>query len=85
MTGLPASRLGFKNRGLIKEGYVADITIFDFNEVKDNATYDSWDLPPDGIHHVLVNGQLTVKDGKHLKVKNGKILKPDNENKKEVL
>ncbi len=74
-TSLPASRLGLADRGLIRPGYKADIVTFDLATIKDNATYENWTLPPSGIKHVLVNGQLTAKEGVHLKVKAGVVLK----------
>ncbi|MHA1716266.1 MAG: N-acyl-D-amino-acid deacylase family protein, partial [Promethearchaeota archaeon] len=75
MTGMAAQRLGLKDRGFIREGYHADIVIFDLNKIKDNSTYDNWTSKPSGIIHVLVNGKLTVKDGMHAGVKNGLVLK----------
>ena len=74
-TGLPASRLGLDDRGLIKPGYKADIVTFDLATIKDNASFEKWDVPPSGIKHVLVNGMLTAQDGEHLGVKNGQVLK----------
>ncbi|MHA1684285.1 MAG: N-acyl-D-amino-acid deacylase family protein [Promethearchaeota archaeon] len=74
MTALPATRLGLHDRGTIKEGYRADIVTFDYNRIQDNATYEKWNAPPDGIHHVIVNGKITVREGMHLKVKAGEIL-----------
>ena len=80
-TGLPASRLGLTDRGLIKPGYKADIVTFDMATIKDNASYENWKAPPSGIKHVFVNGVLTAEDGTHLGMKNGQILR--NKKKKE--
>jgi len=74
-TGLPASRLGLEDRGQIKPGCKADIVTFDLTTIKDNASFEKWDVPPSGIKHVFVNGILTARDGEHLGVKNGQILK----------
>lgn len=79
-TGLPASRLSLDDRGLIKPGYKADIVTFDLATIKDNASYENWNAPPSGIKHVFVNGMLTAKDGVHLGVKNGQILKKRKKN-----
>ncbi|HWO78469.1 MAG TPA: D-aminoacylase [Bacillus sp. (in: firmicutes)] len=75
MTGAPAQLLRLKNRGLIKEGYAADIVIFDPDTIKDNATYEDPLQEPTGIHYVFVNGQLTVEDGKFLGVTAGQVLR----------
>lgn len=77
MTGMPAARLGLGDRGVLKAGAKADVVVFDYQKIIDHATYDEWDAPPDGIVHVLVNGHHTVRDGVHLKVKHGRILKPE--------
>jgi len=75
MTSLPAKKIGLKNRGILKEGYWADITIFDKNKIKDEATYNNPHQYPKGIHYVIVNGKLVVNNGKITKIKPGKILK----------
>ena len=75
MTGMPAQKLGLKDRGLLKEGFFADITIFDQKTIADKATFTNPHNYSKGIKHVLVNGKLTIKDGKHEGVMNGEILK----------
>ena len=75
MTGMPAQKLSLKDRGLLKEGFFADITIFDQNTIADKATFTNPHNYSKGIKHVLVNGKLTIKDGKHEGVMNGEILK----------
>ena len=74
MTSLPASRFKFSNRGLIKQGYQADIVIFDPDTVKDMATFDQPHAYPTGIHTVLVNGEITISEGQHTGVRAGMIL-----------
>jgi N-acyl-D-aspartate/D-glutamate deacylase len=64
MTGLPAGNVGLKQRGLIREGYFADITIFDPRTVIDRATFEDPNQYPVGINYVIVNGQLEVDSGK---------------------
>ena len=60
ITDNPARRFGLKDRGLVKEGYFADIAVFDEEQIIDNATYDDPTQFPTGIPYVLVNGQLAV-------------------------
>jgi N-acyl-D-amino-acid deacylase len=62
MTDRPASRFNLTKRGRLKEGYFADVTIFDAERVIDTATYDDPIQHPVGIPYVLVNGQVAVDD-----------------------
>jgi N-acyl-D-amino-acid deacylase len=75
MTGAPSLRMGFKDRGLLREGFKADITIFDPNEVRDEATFIDPHQYPKGINYVMVNGVMVVEKGHHKGVKPGKVLK----------
>lgn len=75
MTSLPANKIGLKNRGIIKEGYWADIVIFNPDKIKDKATFENPHQYPEGIYYVIVNGQLAVDNGKITGLKPGKILK----------
>jgi len=75
MTSLPANKIGLKNRGIIKEGYWADITIFNKNKIKDKATFENPHQYPEGIYYVIVNGQVAVDNGKITGLKPGIILK----------
>ncbi len=75
MTSLPASILRLTNRGLIKEGYKADLIVFDPKTIRDRATYEKAREYPEGIDYVIVNGDITVTHGQHLGVLNGRILK----------
>jgi N-acyl-D-amino-acid deacylase len=65
MTGLPARRLGLRDRGVIREGAKADLVIFDPRTVGDVATYEAPHRYPRGIEHVLVNGRFVIRDGEH--------------------
>ena len=65
MTSLPAQKFQLKGRGLLREGYAADIVIFDEQKVQDLSTYDKPHQYTTGFKYVLVNGQLTVDEGKH--------------------
>jgi len=74
MTGRPALRLGLKNRGIIREGYYADIVVFNPETIADRATYEEPTLYPTGIEYVIVNGKITVSKGYETGVRNGKVL-----------
>ena len=75
MTGLPASNVGLKNRGLIREGYFADITIFDPKTVIDRATFADPNQYPVGINFVIVNGQIEVDNGERTPALAGQVLR----------
>jgi N-acyl-D-amino-acid deacylase len=75
MTGLPASNVGLKQRGLIREGYFADITIFDPNTVIDRATFEEPNQYPVGINFVIVNGQIEVDNGQRTTLEAGRVLR----------
>jgi len=74
MTSWPATRMRLANRGSIKEGQWADVTIFDLNTLDDRATYEQPTLYPTGIEYVLVNGAITIERGQHTGAKAGKVL-----------
>ena len=74
MTSLPALKFQLKDRGLLREGYAADIVIFDEKEVKDVSTFEKPHAYSEGFHYVIVNGTITVENGKHLGVRAGKAL-----------
>ena len=64
MTSLPAQRLGFWDRGLLRPGMAADVVCLDPDSVRDTATYEEPRRLPDGIPYVIVNGRLVVEDGR---------------------
>ena len=64
MTEMPADRLGFPNKGRLKPGADADISVFDAAQVTDRATFDKPAVPSEGFRYVLVNGVFVVRDGK---------------------
>ncbi|MBN1682065.1 amidohydrolase family protein [Candidatus Bathyarchaeota archaeon] len=74
-TSLPASKFKIKQRGLLKEGYYADVVVFDLNTIKNNATPLNPSTYPQGIKHVLVNGQIVVHNEIHTGALPGKVLK----------
>ncbi len=65
MTSLAAQRFGLVGRGLLKEGFYADTVIFDPNTIRDTATFQNPHSLPEGITHVMVNGEFVVSDSKH--------------------
>ena len=65
MTSLGAQRLGLKYRGLLREGYWADIVVFDPNRINDKATFATPKQYPEGINYVLVNGHVVIDRGNH--------------------
>ncbi len=75
MTGLPAERYGIRNKGLIKEGYDADLVLFDPETVRDCATYTDSLLLADGIERVIVSGETVYQDKKLTGKTPGKFLR----------
>jgi len=75
MTGLTAERLLVPNKGLLKDGYDADILIFDYDNLKINANYTSPHEKTDGIDEVIVGGQTVYKDLEFTGVYSGKVIR----------
>lgn len=75
VTTLPAQRLGFRDRGQIKEGVWADIVVFDMEEVEAVGVFGDPHHFPKGIKWVLVNGVVTIEEGKHTSALAGKTLR----------
>jgi len=73
-TGLPASRLNLKNRGLLIPNYYADIVVFNPETIIDTATFSAPHQFPIGIEHVFVNGQHSIESGKSKGILAGRIL-----------
>ena len=74
MTGMPAKRLGLTDRGVLREGAVADIVIFDAESVNDQATFTDPHRYPVGIETVIVNGVVAVEGSKPTGVRAGRVL-----------
>jgi N-acyl-D-amino-acid deacylase len=64
LTSLPAQRLGFPDRGLLRPGLAADVVCFDPDAVRDTATYEEPRRLPEGIPYVIVNGRFAVDEGR---------------------
>ncbi|MFN9424955.1 N-acyl-D-amino-acid deacylase family protein [Gemmatimonas sp.] len=74
MTQMPARRLGLTDRGVLREGAVADVVIFDATTVKDQATFTEPHQYPLGIETVVVNGTVAVDGGKATGVRAGRVI-----------
>jgi N-acyl-D-amino-acid deacylase len=75
LTSVPASRLGLRDRGVVREGAFADLVVFDPATVADEATYADPARHPVGIDHVIVNGRLAVFDGNETGERAGRALR----------
>jgi len=75
MTSLPAQTFGLRDRGLIREGFAADLVIFDENTVNDRATFEQPHQYPVGISHVFVNGEAVLTEGKMTTARPGAALR----------
>lgn len=75
MTSLPARTFALKDRGLVKEGFAADLLIFDPPRVQDKATFQNPHQFSEGFDWVLVNGVVMVEDGKLTEARGGQVLR----------
>jgi N-acyl-D-amino-acid deacylase len=75
MTSFPAQRLGLPDRGLLRDGFRADVVVFDANTVKAPATRTKPKQFPIGIDYVVVNGKVVVDQGRHTGVMAGRALR----------
>jgi N-acyl-D-aspartate/D-glutamate deacylase len=75
MTSLNAAKLGLRDRGMLREGMHADITLFNPATVIDKATYTAPFAYNEGIEYVIVNGQIVLDRGKHTGAKPGRVLR----------
>lgn len=74
MTSFPARRFRLGKRGLVAPGYAADLVVFDPETISDRATYGDPKRFPEGISHVLVNGEIVVESGVHRGVRAGRAI-----------
>jgi N-acyl-D-amino-acid deacylase len=75
MTSDPCRKLGIQKRGELREGFYADLVIFNPDTIVDKATFSEPVQYPEGIEYVIVNGNITVKKGEHTGCKNGRVLR----------
>jgi N-acyl-D-aspartate/D-glutamate deacylase len=75
MTSLNAAKVGIQDRGLLRPGNWADVTVFDPERVVDRATYEEPFQYSDGIEYVVVNGQVVLEHGKHTGARPGRALR----------
>lgn len=74
MTGMPATRLGLHDRGVLRAGSAADVVVFDATRIADRATFESPHRFATGIDAVIVNGTLAVDRGKFMDTRSGRVL-----------
>ncbi len=74
LSGQPATNLGLDRRGLLKEGYFADVVVFDPKTIADHATFEKPQQYAVGMRHVVVNGVPVLKDGEHTNARPGRAL-----------
>ena len=75
MTSFAAQRLGLPDRGILRDGFKADVVVFNPETVGSAATLENPRVFPSGIEHVLVNGQLVIEDGEHTGALPGRALR----------
>ena len=75
MTSLNAAKVGLHDRGLLRAGQFADVTVFDAERIIDKATYTEPFQYPQGIRYVVVNGQVVLELGKHTGARPGRALR----------
>ncbi|MEO8104547.1 MAG: amidohydrolase family protein, partial [Betaproteobacteria bacterium] len=75
MTSLAAQKFQFRDRGLLREGFAADIVIFDDSRIIDRATFENPHQFSTGISHVLVNGKIVIDAGRHTGARSGVALR----------
>jgi N-acyl-D-aspartate/D-glutamate deacylase len=74
MTGQPAAKLGLSDRGFVREGYFADLAVFDPALVRDEASFEHPHRYPSGIPYVIVNGNIAVDEGVFTAPAGGRVL-----------
>lgn len=74
MTGLAAQKLRWRDRGLVRRGYKADLVVFAPDAIADKATYEAPHQYPTGLYEVIVNGQIVVHRGEHTGARPGEVL-----------
>ena len=75
MTSLPAANVGILERGELREGFYADVVVFDPERIKDNATFEEPHQYASGVRHVFVNGEQVLQNGRHTGAKPGRVVR----------
>lgn len=75
MTGHTAAVFGFRDRGVLEAGAIADITVFDPETVLDRATFEKPTTPSDGIAHVIVGGEVVLENGRQTPARPGQLVR----------
>ena len=75
MTSLPAQNLNLDRRGQLKEGFFADVVVFDTETIQDHATFVEPHQYSTGIRHVFVNGVQVIRDGEHTGATPGRVVR----------
>jgi N-acyl-D-amino-acid deacylase len=77
MTGRAAAQAGLSSRGVLASGKMADIVVFDANAITDHGTARNPSEPPVGVRHVIVNGEIVLRDGQMTPARPGRALKKE--------
>ena len=75
LSGLPATNLKIRHRGFLREGYYADVVVFDPATIQDHATFEKPHQYSTGVYHVFVNGEQVLKDGEHTGATPGRVVR----------
>ena len=75
LTSLPATNLRLQGRGMLEEGYFADVVVFDAARIQDHATFEEPHQYATGVSHVFVNGKQVIADGEHTGATPGRFVK----------
>ena len=75
LSGLPATNLKIRHRGFLREGYYADVVVFDPATIQDHATFEKPHQYSTGVYHVFVNGEQVIKDGEHTGATPGRVVR----------
>lgn len=75
MSAMPARRFGLHGRGLVREGYHADLIVFNFDQLHSESTFAAPAVYPSGVDLVTVNGTVVVEDGEHTGTRPGRVLR----------
>jgi N-acyl-D-amino-acid deacylase len=75
LTSLPAKNLKLKQRGMLREGYFADVVVFNPDTIRDHATFADPHQYSTGVQHVIVNGVPVLSNGEHTGATPGRFVK----------